>query len=116
MRRLYTLTMLVAVLAGLSLMTCNTLKTVDVTLDISGSPLAVFTGFYETTTNGQAQISGSPPKSITFQARKQYDIIAVQLLYAGVGDLTAKLVSDGVTRDSATINTVGTLSLNWTPK
>lgn len=116
MRRLYTLTMLVAVLAGLGLMTCNTLKTVDVTLDISGSPLAVFTGFYETTTNGQAQISGSPPKSYTFQARKQYDIIAVQLLYAGVGDLTAKLVSDGVTRDSATINTVGTLSLNWTPK
>jgi hypothetical protein len=89
---------------------------VDVTLDISGSSLAVFTGFFETTTNGQTQISGSPPKSYTFQARKQYDIIAVQLAYAGVGDLTAKLVSDGVTRDSATIDTVGTLTLNWIPK
>jgi hypothetical protein len=104
------------VLTGLLLTACDTLKTTDVTLDISGSTLAYFTGFYETTTNGQSQISGSPPKSYTFQARKQYDIVAVQLVYAGVGDLVAKLVSDGVTRDSSSISTVGTLSLNWTPK
>jgi len=90
-------------------------RAVDVTLDISGSSLAVFTGFYETTTNGQTQISGSPPKSYTFQARKQYDVVAVQLAYAGTGDLTAKLVSGGITRDSATISSVGTLTLNWTP-
>ncbi len=116
MHRLSALTMFVVILAAFCLTTCDSLKTVDVTLDIAGSSLAVFTGFYETTTNGQAQISGSPPKSYTFQARKQYDIVAVQLAYAGVGELKAKLVSGGVTRDSGTINTVGTLALNWTPK
>ena len=102
--------------ASLGLMSCDSLKTIEVTLDISGSSLAVFTGFYETTTNGQKSISGSPPKSYTFEARKQYDIVATQLLYAGVGDLTAKLVSGGVTRDSETINTVGTITLEWVVK
>jgi hypothetical protein len=102
--------------ASLGLMACDSLKTIDVTLDISGNPLAVFTGFYETTTNGQASISGTPPKSYTFNARKSFDIVAVQLVYAGAGDLTAKLVSGGVTRDSGTISTVGTLTLHWEPK
>jgi hypothetical protein len=104
-------------LASLSLLTCNSLKTIDVTLDISGSSLAAFEGFYETTTNGQAQISGSPPKSYTFKARMQYDIVAVQIARAGAGELTAKLVSGGVTRDSATTSSsIGTLHLEWTPK
>jgi hypothetical protein len=102
--------------AGLGLMSCDSLKTIEVTLDISGNPLAGFTGFYETTTNGQNAIAGSPPKSYTFEARKQYDIVAAQLVYAGAGDLTAKLVSGGVTRDSETISTIGTISLSWTPK
>ena len=87
------------------------------TLDVSGSSLALFSGFYETTTNGQKQISGTPPTSYTFEARKQYDIIAVQLVRVGTGDLTAKLVSDGVTRDSATTSgSVGTIHLEWVPK
>ena len=103
--------------ASLGLLTCNSLKTIDVTLDISGSSLAVFEGVYETTTNGQAQISGSPPKSYAFKARMQYDIVAVQIARAGVGELTAKLVSGGVTRDSATTSSsIGTLHLEWTPK
>jgi hypothetical protein len=102
--------------AGFSLLSCNALKTIDVTLEITGSSLAAFTGFYETTTNGQAGIAGVPPKSYTFQARKQYDIVAAQLVYAGTGALTAKLVSGGVVRDSATINYVGTITLHWTPK
>jgi hypothetical protein len=116
MRRLSVLVTLAVALAGLSLMKCNSLKTIEVTLEISGNSLAYFTGFYETTTNGQMAISGSPPKSYTFEARQQNDIVAAQLVYAGSGDLTAKLVSGGVTRDSATINYVGTITLSWTPK
>ncbi len=107
---------LVAALAGFSLMACDALKTAEVTLEITGSPLAVFTGYYETTTNGQTQVSGSPPKSYVFQARKQYDIVAAQLVYAGVGEMTAKLVSGGVTRDSEAISTVGTIMLQWVVK
>ena len=103
-------------LAGFVLTACDTLKTVEVTLDITGSSLAYFTGFYETTTNGQKQISGSPPKSYTFEARKQNEIVAAQLVYAGAGSLTAKLVSGGVTRDSESIGTVGVITLNWTPE
>jgi hypothetical protein len=102
--------------ASLAALSCNSLKTIEVTLDISGSSLAYFTGFYETTTNGQKQISGSPPKSYTFEARQQNDIVAAQLVYAGTGSLTAKLVSGGVTRDSETISTVGAITLSWTPK
>jgi len=86
---------------------------VEVTLEITGSSLAMFSGFYETTTGGQVQVSGTPPKSYTFEARRQYDIVAAQLAYAGTGDLTAKLVSGGITRDSATISTVGTITLQW---
>ena len=103
--------------ASLSLLSCNSLKTIEVTLDISGNSLALFDGFYETTTNGQKQISGSPPTSYTFDARMQYDIIAVQLVRVGTGDLTAKLVSGGITRDSATTSgAIGTIHLEWTPK
>ena len=102
--------------ASLGLLSCDSLKNVEVTLDISGSSLAYFTGFYETTTNGQKQISGSPPKSYTFEARKQNDIVAAQLVYAGTGSLTAELVSGGITRDSETISTVGAITLSWTPK
>ena len=116
MLRITAMTALALVLAGFALTTCDTLKTAEVTLGVSGSSLAYFTGFYETTTNGQKQISGSPPKSYTFEARKQNDIVIAELAYAGVGELTAKLVSGGVTRDSATINTVGTISLNWVVK
>jgi hypothetical protein len=116
MRKLPALVTLALALAGFSLMTCNALNTAEVTLEITGSSLAYFTGFYETTTNGQKQISGSPPKSYTFEARKQYDIVAAQLALASVGSLTAKLVSGGITRDSATINTVGTITLQWVVK
>jgi hypothetical protein len=116
MPKISPMTVLTAVLAAFVLTTCDTLKTIDVTLDVTGSSLAVFTGFYETTTNGQTQISGSPPKSYTFQARKQYDIIAAQLAYVGTGALTAKLVSGGVTRDSESISAAGVITLDWTPQ
>jgi hypothetical protein len=108
--------LLLAALTGLAMLTCDVLQTADVTLEISGSPLAAFTGYYETTSNGQTQVSGSPPKSFTFQARKQYDIVAAQLIYAGVGEMTAKLVSGGVTRDSEAISNVGVISLLWVAK
>ena len=116
MPKISAMAVLAAILAGFVLTSCDTLKTVEVTLDITGSSLAYFTGFYETTTNGQKQISGSPPKSYTFEARKQNDFVAAQLVYAGAGALTAKLVSGGVTRDSESIGTVGVITLNWTPK
>lgn len=116
MPKISAMTVLAVVLAGFVLTACDTLKTIEVTLDITGSNLAVFTGFYETTTNGQKAISGSPPKSYTFEARKQNEIVAAQLAYAGAGSLTAKLVSGGVTRDSESISTVGVITLDWTPK
>jgi hypothetical protein len=104
-------------LVGFSLMTCDALKSIDVTLEITGDALSLYSGYYETTTNGQEQISGSPPGSYTFQARKKYDIVAVQLARAGVGEFTAKLVSGGVTRDSATTGSgVGTIHLEWIPR
>lgn len=115
MRKVSSLIVLAAILAALSMMTCNALQKIEVTLDIKGPPTAEFAGSYETTTNGITTISGSPPKSYTFEARQSYDVVDVQLTYAGVGDLTATLVSGGVTRDSGTINTVGTLTLHWTP-
>ncbi len=116
MPKISAMTVLAVILAGFVLTSCDTLKTVEVTLDITGSSLAYFTGFYETTTNGQKQISGSPPKSYTFEARKQNDIVAAQLVYAGAGNLTAKLVSGGVTRDSESIGTIGAITLSWIPK
>jgi hypothetical protein len=116
MPKISAMTVLAVVLAGFVLTACDSLKTVEVTLDIRGSSLAGFTGSYETTTNGITPIFGSPPKSYTFEARKKYDIVEVQLAYAGSGELIAKLVSGGVTRDSGSINTVGTLALHWTPK
>jgi hypothetical protein len=102
--------------AAFSLFSCDAMQTIDVTLDVTGSSLAAFTGFYETTTNGQASIAGVPPKSYTFKARKKYDVVAAQIVYAGTGALTARLVSGGVTRDSSTISYVGTITLHWTPK
>jgi len=103
--------------ASLGLLSCDALKTVEVTLDISGSSLSVFSGYYETTTNGQKQIQGVPPTSYTFEARKKYDVVAAQIVRAGTGELTAKLVCDGVTHDSATTNSnLGTIHLEWTPK
>ena len=118
MRRVSSLVVLAAMLGGVALMACNALQTTEVTLDISGTnPLGVFTGSYETTSNGVTTISGSPPKSYTFNVRKSYDVVAVQLGYVGAGELTAKLISDGVTRDSATTTSlIGTLTLSWTPK
>lgn len=108
---------IVAAAAALLFLRCTALQTQEVTLDISGSSTAVFTGFYETTTNGQQSISGSPPKSYTFNARKSYDIVAAQIARAGTGELTAKFVSGGITRDSATTSaTIGTITLEWTPK
>jgi len=115
MRKVSSLIVLAAILAGFCLMTCNSLQTIQVTLDIKGNKLAGFAGSYETTTNGLTTISGSPPKSYTFEARKSYDVVEVQLGYLGSGELIAKLISDGVTRDSGSINTAGTLALHWTP-
>lgn len=116
MRSFSALIVLAVALAGLSLLTCDALKLIDVTLDITGSPLAVFTGYYKTTTTGQSQIQGSPPKSYTFSARKGVDTVQVQLVCVGTGELKAKLTADGVARDSGTISTVGALTLTWIPQ
>jgi hypothetical protein len=117
MSRLSAFTTLAVALASFYLMACDALKTTNVTLEISGDPLSLFSGYYETTTEGQKQVSGAPPASYTFQARKKYDIVAVQLARAGVGEFTAKLVSDGVTRDSATTGSgIGTIHLEWIPR
>jgi hypothetical protein len=113
--RLLTIVALAATL-GLCLFSCDALKKVDVTLDISGNTLQAFAGYYETTSVGEVQISGTVPKSYTFTARKAYDVVAAQIGRVGTGQLVAKLVSDGVTRDSAaTSDVVGTISLHWTP-
>jgi len=100
---------------GLLFLCCTALQTQDVTLEITGSSTALFTGYYETTSDGQKQISGTVPTSYTFQARKKYDVVAAQIARAGLGQLTAKLVSGGVARDSATTtDLVGTVHLTWT--
>ena len=113
MRRLPVLAVLAA-LAGLSLMTCDALKTVDVTLEITGSQLSAFTGYYETTGSDTVAISGTVPKSYTFQARKSLDVVAAQIVRVGNGQLTAKIVSEDITRDSAsTSDVVGTVTLEW---
>ena len=86
-------------------------------LVLGALPLYGFAGFYETTGAGIDSIAGVTPKSYTFTARKSLDVVAVQLARVGTGELTAKLVSDGVTRDSAsTTALIGTLTLSWTPK
>lgn len=110
---------LVASLAfvSLNLLSCDALKTVEVTLDVAGESLCLFTGFYETTTNGKTQITGYPPRSYTFQARKKYDFVAAQILRVGAGELTAKIVADGTTRCSAaTSSAVDTINLTWVAK
>jgi hypothetical protein len=110
---------LVASLASVSfsLLSCDALKIVDVTLDVAGNSLCLFTGYYETTTKGQTQITGYPPKSYTFEARKKYDVVAAQILRVGAGELTAKIVVDGTTRCSAaTSGVIDTLKLTWVAK
>ncbi len=106
-----------AALLGTCLVSCDALKTVDVTLDISGSSFSAFTGYYETTGTDTVAISGTVPKSIIFQARKSLDIVAAQLVRVGAGQLVAKIVSDGITRDSAaTSDVIGTITLEWVVK
>jgi len=119
MRRLTALKALAVALAGLGLMTCDALKIVDVTLDITGNDLSVFDGYYETTGSDSIRvpISGTVPKSYTFQARKSLDVVAAQIVRFGAGQLSAKIVADGVTRDSeATSDLVGTITLYWVAK
>ncbi|MBM3313268.1 hypothetical protein FJY70_01585 [candidate division WOR-3 bacterium] len=108
---------LFALLAALCLFSCDALTYVDVTLDITGDQLSAFTGYYETTGSGKTEISGTVPKSYTFQARKKLDVVAAQIVRVGVGQLSARIVADGATRDSAaTTELVGTLTLEWIAK
>ena len=117
MRRLSALTMLAVVLAGFGLMACDALKTIDVTLDITGDNLSAFYGYYETTGAGQDTISGIVPKSYTFTARKSLDVVAAQIVRVGAGQLSARIVADGITRDSAaTTDVIGTVTLEWVAK
>ncbi len=117
MRRSSALALLAIVLAGFVLLSCDALKTIDVTLDIAGDQLSAFTGYYETTGAGRVEISGTVPKSYTFQARKSADVVAAQIVRVGVGQLSARIVADGTTRDSAaTTSIVGTVTLEWVAK
>ncbi|GEM_PF-949260 len=117
MRRFSTLALFFVALAGFSLMACDALKIVDVTLDITGDNLSYFTGYYETTGSDTTAISGTVPKSYTFQARKSLDVVAVQIVRVGVGQISARIVAGGVTRDSAaTSDVVGVITLEWIAK
>jgi len=117
MQRLRILTLLFVVLVGFSLMSCDALKIVDVTLDITGGSLSAFTGYYETTGAGRVEISGIVPKSYTFTARKSLDVVAAQVVRAGLGELSARIVADGTTRDSAaTSNAIDIITLEWVAK
>lgn len=117
MRKVSAFIVLAMALAGFSLMACDALKIVDVTLDITGDNLSYFTGYYETTGSDTTAISGTVPKSYTFQARKSLDVVAAQIVRVGVGKISARIVADGVTRDSAaTDDLVGTIHLEWIAK
>ncbi len=117
MRRFSSFVGIAVALAGFSLMACDALKIVDVTLDITGDSLSVFTGYYETTGTDTTAISGTVPKSYTFQARKSLDVVAAQIVRVGVGQISARIVADGVTRDSAATNdVVGVITLKWVAK
>jgi len=117
MRRLLVPVLFALALTGLSLMGCDAVKTMDVTLDITGSSLSAFTGYYETTGAGRVEISGTVPKSYTFTARKSLDVVAAQIARVGVGELSARIVADGTTRDSAaTSSIIGTITLEWVVK
>lgn len=106
-----------AVLLGACLVSCDTLKIVDVTLDITGNQVSAFTGYYWTTGTDTVAISGTVPKSYTFQARKSLDIVAAEIVRVGAGQLTAKIVSEGITRASdSTSDIVGTVTLEWVVK
>jgi hypothetical protein len=109
--------LLLAALLGFGPLSCDVVRFVDVTLDIGGDNLSAFSGYYETTGAGRVEISGTVPKSYTFQARKSLDIVAAQLARVGVGELSAKIVSEGITRDSAaTTQPIGTITLEWVVK
>ena len=117
MRRVTAFTTLAVAMAGFSLMACDALKIVDVTLEITGSSLSAFYGYYETTGAGQDTISGIVPKSYTFAARKSLDVVAAQIARVGAGQLSARIVADGKTRDSAaTSDVIGTITLEWIAK
>ncbi|MBN2465347.1 hypothetical protein JXD38_06960 [candidate division WOR-3 bacterium] len=117
MRKLSALVVLIVALACFSLMACDALRIVDVTLDITGDNLSYFTGYYETTGSDTTAISGTVPKSYTFQARKSLDVVAVQIVRVGVGQISARLIADGITRDSAaTSDVVGVITLEWIAK
>jgi hypothetical protein len=117
MRKLTTFAALAVALTGFGLLACDALKIVDVTLDITGDNLSVFTGYYETTGSDTVKISGTVPKSYTFQARKSLDVVAAQIVRVGVGQISARIVADGVTRDSAaTSDVVGVITLDWVAK
>ncbi len=104
-------------LLGACLISCDALKIVDVTLDITGDSLSAFTGYYETTGTDTVAISGTVPKSYTFQARKSLDIVAAQIVRVGAGKLVARIVSDGIIRASdSTSDIVGTVTLEWVVK
>ena len=106
-----------ATLLGICLVSCDALKTVDVTLDISGDSLSAFTGYHETTGADTVAISGTVPKSYTFQARKSLDIVAAQVVRVGAGQLVAKIVSDGVIRAAdSTSDVIGVITLEWVVK
>jgi len=91
--------------------------TCEVTLDITGSTGAFFNGYYETTTEGRTQISGTVPEWYTFSAHVGFDIVAAQMTRIGSGQIVAKLVADGVTRDSAaTSDIIDTIVLEWVPE
>jgi hypothetical protein len=108
---------LLGLVLGFCLFSCDALVFVDVTLEITGNTLSAFDGYYETTGAGRVAIVGIVPRSYTFQARKSLDIVAAQIARVGVGELAARLVAEGVTRDSAaTSSTIGTITLEWTPK
>lgn len=107
-------TMLLCLLGVILGAGCTALQNQEVTLEITGSSAALFSGYYETTGEGRKEISGTVPSSYTFNARKQYDVVAVQIARVGLGELTARLVAGGVTRDSATTtDLIGTITLEW---
>jgi len=110
-------TILPVLCLGLLFVGCTALQNQEVTLDITGSSAALFTGYYETTGEGRKEISGTVPTSYTFNARKKYDVVAVQIARVGLGELTARLIADGATRDSATTtDLIGTITLEWIPR
>ena len=69
MSRVFSIVVLAGALAGVGMTACNALQTTQVTLDIRGSSLAVFTGSYETTTNGIIRRISRPPMVLLVTVR-----------------------------------------------